>query len=279
MPTRFQEKLQQFGNKQTAKQKAADWMAGGPTEPAARTTHRKRPPVAPLKIERGGPTKKSRGAGEKVAVQSTAPPVVALPPVSVVVIHSPIAASPVTAAQVALPATPTTANRGCDGIDDVGREDDDELGESEPGSDDEVEIEATVQVVTPRRHTEHVAPIEDAVVNLSVEQYQAIIVDYQARLVRAERQLRAVSKTALADKFMDNEVRKYVKESLWKRCKFITCDETMEECMTEVACHFAINLEKRDHWKSTYAHSVRDALNNRRNNSAQDLKKEVTGKW
>ena len=83
---------------------------------------------------------------------------------------------------------------------------------------------------------------------------------------------------ALADKLTKNEVHKYIKESLWKRCKFITCAETMEECMNEVASHFAISLEKRDHWKSTYKHSVHDALNNRRNNSAQDLKKELTDK-
>jgi predicted transposase YbfD/YdcC len=48
--------------------------------------------------------------------------------------------------------------------------------------------------------------------------------------------------------------------------------------MNEVANHFAIAMEKREHWKSTYAHSVRDALNNRRNNTAQDLKKELAGK-
>jgi hypothetical protein len=42
-------------------------------------------------------------------------------------------------------------------------------------------------------------------------------------------------KTNLAGKFLENEVRNYVKESLWKRWKFITCHETMDECMNEVA--------------------------------------------
>ncbi len=91
--------------------------------------------------------------------------------------------------------------------------------------------------------------------------------------------MRAISKTNLADKFMENEVRKYVKESLWKQCKFITCPETMGDCMAEVASQFAIPVEKREHWKTTYAHAVRDALNNRRNNTSQDLKKELAGKW
>ena len=113
----------------------------------------------------------------------------------------------------------------------------------------------------------------------SIQQYQAIIRNYQAQLERAERQIRAISKTSLADKFLENEVRKYVKEGLWKRCKFITCRETMEECMNEVANQFAIEDKKREHWKSTYEHAVRDALNNRRNNTAQDLKKELIGRW
>ena len=47
--------------------------------------------------------------------------------------------------------------------------------------------------------------------------------------------------------------------------------------MAEVASKFANTLDKRDHWKSTYAHAVRDALNNRRNNTSQDLKKELAG--
>lgn len=53
----------------------------------------------------------------------------------------------------------------------------------------------------------------------------------------------------------------------------------MEDCMKEVANQFAIPPDKREHWKSTYAHAVRDALNNRRNNTSQDLKKELKGEW
>ena len=112
----------------------------------------------------------------------------------------------------------------------------------------------------------------------TVKQYCVIIHSYQTQLLRAERQLRAVSKSALADRFLENEVTKYVKERLWKHCKFITCRETMAECMNEVSAQFAIEDGKREHWKSTYEHAVRDALNNRRSNTAQDLKKELNGK-
>ena len=152
-----------------------------------------------------------------------------------------------------------------------------------PDDDNEMDEEEgeQVQIVTPRGKTSDKPTMGDAEaeVILTVEQYQSIIRDYKERLVMAERQVRAISKTSLADRFMENEVRKYVKESLWKRCKFITCTETMSDCMNEVAAQFAIVAEKREHWKSTYAHAVRDALNNRRNNSSQDLKKELTGTY
>ena len=148
----------------------------------------------------------------------------------------------------------------------------DKVNDSEGDNDDL--LEEQLQVVTPKGKTPR-GVVEEAV--LTVGQYQTAIADYKDRLWRAERQVWAISKTNLADKFMESEVRKYVKESLWKRCKFITCPETMEDCMAEVASKFAITLDKRDHWKSTYAHAVRDALNNRRNNTSQDLKKELAG--
>lgn len=142
-------------------------------------------------------------------------------------------------------------------------------------SDEEADSVPEAQMVTPSGQKRPPAMDKPT----TVEQYQAMIKNYQAQLLRAERQVRAISKTNLADKFLENEVRKYVKESLWKRCKFITCRETMDECMNEVAAHFAIEGDKREHWKSTYENAVRDALNNRRNNSAQDLKKELIGMW
>jgi hypothetical protein len=97
----------------------------------------------------------------------------------------------------------------------------------------------------------------------TIQQYQTIIRNYQAQLERAEHQIHVISITSLANKFLENKVRKYVKEGLWKRSKFITCCETMEECMNEVADQFAVEEKKREHSKSTYGHAVHYALNNR----------------
>jgi hypothetical protein len=177
-------------------------------------------------------------------------------------------------------------------------ESENENGEAEYGtfyneSEEEEEMEEEddpVQIVTPRSKTTvrqrskttgmpKDTEVCDADTPLTIAQYQSVIADYKERLLRAERQVRAISKTSLADRFMENEVHKFVKESLWKRCKFITCTETMSDCMNEVAGQFAIPGNKREHWKNTYAHAVRNALNNRhRNNTSQDLKREFSGK-
>jgi hypothetical protein len=98
---------------------------------------------------------------------------------------------------------------------------------------------------------------------MNIEHYISMVNTLQVKLRNAKQQIRAISKGSLADKFMSAQVKKYVKESLWKRCKFITCRETMEECMEEVAKQLGIIREKREHWKSNYEHAVRDALNNR----------------
>ncbi len=112
-------------------------------------------------------------------------------------------------------------------------------------------LDAELTLVTPRGKTAGLPRTSDKEdeVDLTVVQYKAILRDYKEWLVRAERQVRAISKTSLADRFMENKVRKYVKESLWKRCKFITCTETMSDCMNEVANQFAILEDKREHWK------------------------------
>jgi hypothetical protein len=152
------------------------------------------------------------------------------------------------------------------------------IGPDHDEEEDETGLEdGETQMITPptrkqkrQKHNQDDAPI-------TIDQYKAMVTTLQAQLRNAEQQIRAISKSSLVDKFMAGQVKKYVKESLWKRCKFITCRQTMEECMEEVAHHFGIIGEKREHWKSTYEHAVRDALNNRRNNTAQGLKKELTG--
>jgi hypothetical protein len=85
------------------------------------------------------------------------------------------------------------------------------------------------------------------------------------RLQHAEKQVRAISRTRIADSFQEGQVRSWTKENLWKQVKFITNDLTMNKIMTKAAKHFKVPKEEREHWMSTYAHIVRDGLNQKRN--------------
>ena len=49
--------------------------------------------------------------------------------------------------------------------------------------------------------------------------------------------------------------------------------------MNEVADQFPIEDKKGEYWKVTNEHGMHNALNNRQNNTAQDLKKELIGRW
>jgi hypothetical protein len=57
----------------------------------------------------------------------------------------------------------------------------------------------------------------------------AVLIETEGRLERSERQVRAISKTRVADTFLEGQVRTWTKESLWKMCKFITNDQTMHK--------------------------------------------------
>ena len=68
-----------------------------------------------------------------------------------------------------------------------------------------------------------------------------------------------------------------VKENLFKKVKFINTPVVEAAAMAYLAKIFAIKPEEQRDWIATFAPYVRDALNNKRNNVAQDLKAVVKG--
>ncbi len=83
------------------------------------------------------------------------------------------------------------------------------------------------------------------------------LADTAKRLECAEKQVRAISRTRIADSFQEGQVWSWTKENLWKQVKFITNDRTMNKIMTKAAKHFKVPDEEREHWMSTFAHIVR----------------------
>ena len=90
-------------------------------------------------------------------------------------------------------------------------------------------------------------------------------------------QVASVTTIGAADKFQLMQVRKMVKENLFKKVKFINTPVVEAAAMAYLAKIFAIKPEEQRDWIATFAPYVRDALNNKRNNVAQDLKAVVKG--
>jgi hypothetical protein len=65
----------------------------------------------------------------------------------------------------------------------------------------------------------------------------------------------------IADSFQAGQVQLWTKETLWKQVKFIINDLTMNKIMIKAVNHFKVPEEEWEHWMSTYAHIVRDGLN------------------
>ncbi len=102
---------------------------------------------------------------------------------------------------------------------------------------------------------------------------------WKARAIRAERPLKVISSTRVINAFQEGEVRQYAKQVLWKKVKFITCDETMVQCMKDAASAFDVKDAGQQDWMSTYSHCVREAINAQRNHCCQELRKTILSKW
>jgi hypothetical protein len=61
-------------------------------------------------------------------------------------------------------------------------------------------------------------------------------------------------------------------------CKFITNENTMNQIMAKASKHFQVPESERQQWMATFAHIVRDGLNQKRNACCQDLRKSLKSK-
>ena len=107
-------------------------------------------------------------------------------------------------------------------------------------------------------------------------QQQVKILEKRNKMLRM--QVSSVTSVGAADQFQVLQVRKMVKEDLFKKVKFINKPSLEMACMQYLSNKFSIKPEDERDWMATYAPYAKDALNNKRNNVSQDLKKAVKGK-
>jgi hypothetical protein len=107
---------------------------------------------------------------------------------------------------------------------------------------------------------------------------RAVLIKTEEQLVRAEYQVRTISKTRITDTFLEGQVRTWTKETLWKMWKFITNNQTMHQVMQKASKHFKVPALELEPWMSSFAHIIRDGLNQKRNACPQDLRKTTKSK-
>ncbi len=107
-------------------------------------------------------------------------------------------------------------------------------------------------------------------------QQQVKILEKRNKMLRL--QVSSVTSVGAADPFQVLQIRKMVKEDLFKKVKFINKPSLELACMRYLSNKFSIKQEDERDWMATYAPYAKDALNNKRNNVSQDLKKAVKGK-
>ena len=157
--------------------------------------------------------------------------------------------------------------------------DDSTCTEKEDSDEDDDYQKPSPALTTPKRDNLEEEEEELEETAQSPAEVRAVLIETEERLDRAERQVRAISKTRIADTFLEGQVRTWTKETLWKMCKFITDDKTMHQVMQKASKHFKVPAKEQEHWMSSYAHIVRDGLNQKRNACAQDLRKTMKSKW
>ena len=80
------------------------------------------------------------------------------------------------------------------------------------------------------------------------------------------------------DKLVMLRLRRYVKEQLWKKVKFITDGDVLERALNKCADRFSIDDKERYDWKQRMSREVQQSINNRRNNCINDLGEVFIGK-
>ena len=98
------------------------------------------------------------------------------------------------------------------------------------------------------------------------------------RLQQATRHLQMKQLINEEDELVMLRLRRYVKEQLWKKVKFITYGNFWERALNKCADHFSVDDKERYDWKQQMSREVQQSMNNRRNNCINDLGEAFIGK-
>ncbi len=93
----------------------------------------------------------------------------------------------------------------------------------------------------------------------TIDTLQESVAKLQARNQMLARQIKNITRMGGVDKYELMQIRKMVKEDLFKRVKFITTTAMEAKCMKYLSNKMNVPAERQHEWSATYAHCVRDA--------------------
>ena len=73
------------------------------------------------------------------------------------------------------------------------------------------------------------------------------------------------------DELVIVRLRRYVKEQLWKKVKFITDEGVLDRALERCSDYFKVEHNNKMEWKLRMSREVQQSINNRRNNCITDL--------
>jgi hypothetical protein len=92
--------------------------------------------------------------------------------------------------------------------------------------------------------------------NDTVSTLQESVAKLHARNQMLARQIRNITKMGGVDKYELIQIRKMVKEDLFKRVKFITTTAMEAKCMKYLSNKLNVPAERQHKWSATYAHCI-----------------------
>jgi hypothetical protein len=101
----------------------------------------------------------------------------------------------------------------------------------------------------------------------------------QLENTKLRRQLNGLCTVGVHEEVLATAVRKYVKVTLFQKVKFVTNQARLNLYMVQVMNYFHVEETDRLHWGQTYQHDVCDAINQKRNHVAQNLRKVFNSKY
>ena len=161
--------------------------------------------------------------------------------------------------------------------DDSDKDDDPALPEERTGEELDGETDNGAPVPLEETVSDHLVSAKPSAMD-RIKQLESKVQHYERECILLRKAYKDVSAARSVDESKVTKVKRQVYEQVFKKVKFMITAETTDRVMVYLCSVMNIDKPLQLDWMNTYVHHVRTALNAKRNNVTQDLKKVFRGK-